>query len=337
MTDGALRARRDDVLVGGRVVRGEDDAHLRLHALDRELLAVEEQLVAADLRAPQQVAARVHRRLGGTLRAPHSRELRLGLRAAAIVEELLVDVELDAVGAEPVGEPDREVLGHGRALRARGSRRPAARAARAARAIVESRRHQLVDSRAPRDVHLEQPELAKPRRLHRARRRRAGCRSPRRRGTDPGRRAAPRGACRRSGRSRRRSGPRRPRATDASDRLRFPWRLGPRRGDTRGSMAATDERDDPAFPVGAACRIDSRSPWRQIAEIPVGLDPEGIAVDVERRRAFVACSRSDFVSVVDLETHEVIARDRAPATSRSTSASTSRPAACSPPTRTPTR
>src|SRR6476620_12681009 len=79
------------------------------------------------------------------------------------------------------------------------------------------------------------------------------------------------------------------------------------RGDTRGSMAATGERDDPAFPVGAACRIDSRSPWRQIAEIPVGLDPGGIAVDVERRRAFVACSRSDFVSVVDLEQHETIA------------------------------
>src|SRR6202158_2036004 len=62
-----------------------------------------------------------------------------------------------------------------------------------------------------------------------------------------------------------------------------------------------------AFPVGAACRIDARTPWRQVAESPVGLDPEGIAVDVTRRRAFVACSRSDFVSVVDLETHEVIA------------------------------
>ena len=74
-----------------------------------------------------------------------------------------------------------------------------------------------------------------------------------------------------------------------------------------GHMAATGERDDDAaFPVGAACRIDSRSPWRQIAEIRVGLDPEGIAVDLERRRAFVACSRSDFVSVVDLETHELI-------------------------------
>src|SRR5207244_1946247 len=86
----------------------------------------------------------------------------------------------------------------------------------------------------------------------------------------------------------------------------FPWRLDSQEAILAGQMAATGEREDPAFPVGAACRIDSRSPWRQIAEIPVGLDPEGIAVDVERRRAFVACSRSDFVSVVDLETHEVI-------------------------------
>ena len=102
-------------------------------------------------------------------------------------------------------------------------------------------------------------------------------------------------------------------------------------------MAATGETEDPAFPVGAACRIDSRSPWRQIAEIPVGLDPEGIAVDVARRRAFVACSRSDFVSVVDLETHEVIREIAHRRTSRSTSASTSRRAASSRPTRTPTR
>ena len=65
--------------------------------------------------------------------------------------------------------------------------------------------------------------------------------------------------------------------------------------------------EDASFPVGAACRIDARTPWHHIAEIPVGLDPEGIAIDSGRRRAFVACSRSDFVSVIDLDTHEVIA------------------------------
>src|ERR1700751_4234144 len=68
-------------------------------------------------------------------------------------------------------------------------------------------------------------------------------------------------------------------------------------------MATAEEQEGTAFPVGAACRIDSRSPWRQVAEIPVGLDPEGIAVDVGGRRPFVACSRSDFVSVVDPPAH----------------------------------
>ena len=88
---------------------------------------------------------------------------------------------------------------------------------------------------------------------------------------------------------------------------RFFFSPSPGKAILANQMAVTGERDDPAFPVGAACRIDSRSPWREIAEIPVGLDPEGIAVDNLRRRAFVACSRSDFVSVVDLESHEVIA------------------------------
>src|SRR5262245_36585483 len=71
-------------------------------------------------------------------------------------------------------------------------------------------------------------------------------------------------------------------------------------------MSATDSTAEPAFPVGAPCRSDFSSPWRAIAGIPVGLDAEGTADDVKRRRAFVACSRSDFVSVVALETHEVI-------------------------------
>ena len=61
------------------------------------------------------------------------------------------------------------------------------------------------------------------------------------------------------------------------------------------------------FPVGAACRIDARAPSRTIAEIPVGLDPEGVQVDSRRRRAYVACSRADFVAVVDLETNEKVA------------------------------
>jgi len=69
-------------------------------------------------------------------------------------------------------------------------------------------------------------------------------------------------------------------------------------------MATTDPVE---FGVGAACRIDVPAHSRKVAEIPVGLDPEGVAVDVARRRAYVACSRSDWVTVVDLETHTAIA------------------------------
>ncbi len=110
MADGP-RAPGDDVLVGRRVVRGEDHVHLRFHALDRERPAVEDQLVAANLGAAKQLAARVHRRVRGTLRSGHPCELGLGLGVSPILEQLLVDGELDAVGAEAVGEPDGESAG----------------------------------------------------------------------------------------------------------------------------------------------------------------------------------------------------------------------------------
>jgi len=43
-----------------------------------------------------------------------------------------------------------------------------------------------------------------------------------------------------------------------------------------------------------------------VAAIPVGLDPEGTAVDTRRRRAYVACSRSDTLAVVDLAAAAVV-------------------------------
>ena len=212
VTDRALRAGRDDVLVGGRVVRGEDDVHVRLHALDRELLAVEQQLVAADLRAPEQLATRVHRRLGGTLRPPHPRELGLGLGAPAVVEELLVDVELDPVGAEAVGEPDGEVRRARSRASARGS--PTARSASCAsssrRSIPDC--HQLVEAELLGHVDVEEPELAEAGGLHRADEDvpAAVLLGVEERIGHAERHRMPH--VRRSGRSRRRSGPRRPQA-----------------------------------------------------------------------------------------------------------------------------
>ena len=40
--------------------------------------------------------------------------------------------------------------------------------------------------------------------------------------------------------------------------------------------------------------------------IPVGYGPEGIAVDGESRRGYVACARSDSVAVFDLDSREVV-------------------------------
>jgi len=40
--------------------------------------------------------------------------------------------------------------------------------------------------------------------------------------------------------------------------------------------------------------------------IPVGYGPEGIAVDGEGRRGYVACARSDSVAVFDLDSREVV-------------------------------
>src|SRR5581483_2329555 len=92
--------------------------------------------------------------------------------------------------------------------------------------------------------------------------------------------------------------------TDETDPRRPPARCGRRLGKRRetvwlhNAVAATDPLE--RFGVGAACRIDVPAHSRQIASIAVGLDPEGVGVDV-------ASSRSDWVTVVDLQALEPIA------------------------------
>lgn len=66
----------------------------------------------------------------------------------------------------------------------------------------------------------------------------------------------------------------------------------------------------PEFADGAACVVDtgqSEAPWRVLGEVEVGLDPEGVVVDPRSDHAYVACSRSNAVAVVDLATMSRIA------------------------------
>ncbi|HET8582777.1 MAG TPA: hypothetical protein VFL65_05970, partial [Jatrophihabitans sp.] len=58
--------------------------------------------------------------------------------------------------------------------------------------------------------------------------------------------------------------------------------------------------DDAGLPEGAACVVPDADAWRGLGEVEVGLDPEGVVVDRVRERAYVACSRSNSVAVVDL-------------------------------------
>jgi YVTN family beta-propeller protein len=61
---------------------------------------------------------------------------------------------------------------------------------------------------------------------------------------------------------------------------------------------------------GAACLTDlgpGETAWRRLGEVEVGLDPEGVVVHRPTQKAYVACSRSNAVAVVDLATMSKIA------------------------------
>lgn len=75
-------------------------------------------------------------------------------------------------------------------------------------------------------------------------------------------------------------------------------RLLPDRAGIKGRM----DLQDP-FPEGAACVIGSAH--EVTAHVPVGMGPEGIAIDEAGRRAFVACSRSNAVVAVGLDSSKV--------------------------------
>lgn len=44
----------------------------------------------------------------------------------------------------------------------------------------------------------------------------------------------------------------------------------------------------------------------QLGEVSVGMGPEAVVLDPERRRGYVACPRSDSVCVFDMDSHATI-------------------------------
>src|SRR5438477_5101945 len=69
------------------------------------------------------------------------------------------------------------------------------------------------------------------------------------------------------------------------------------------SAGAGESAEGGAWSAGSA----TVGPYRLVNEVATGLEPEGVAVDTRRRRAFVACARGDAVSVVDLVGGVVVA------------------------------
>ena len=167
VADGALRPGRDDEVVGGRAVRGERLRHRGLHALDRQRVAVDDKPLAVLLGAAKEVARRIHAGLCCALRAADPVELRVRLDAAAVVEEVVVDRELDAVGAQLVGEPERERLGDDRARDPERLHR-AEDDLLAHLGIGEAGAEEVVGAVLLRRMQFEEVQLGEARDLHRA-------------------------------------------------------------------------------------------------------------------------------------------------------------------------
>jgi YVTN family beta-propeller protein len=69
-----------------------------------------------------------------------------------------------------------------------------------------------------------------------------------------------------------------------------------------GASAAAGELT--VIESGPSCRVDATAEgrgYRLLGEVAVGLDPEGVVVHRATGRVYVACSRSNFVAVVDPE------------------------------------
>ncbi|MGH8989542.1 MAG: hypothetical protein ACRDXC_13270 [Acidimicrobiales bacterium] len=93
------------------------------------------------------------------------------------------------------------------------------------------------------------------------------------------------------------------------DELEYPDEVGDlRRAGTRLQTLLSVPSD---VDVGPCCRVDlgdAGAAYRIIGEVEVGLDPEGVVVQRATGLAYVACSRSNYVAVVDPDALQVLQR-----------------------------
>ena len=108
MAHSRLGAVGDDHVAALDVVVGEDVLDRTLDPFGRERPTVDLEAGAVRLGTPQQVARDVERGLACLLRLADPSQLCLVLRAAAIVEEVAVDNDLDPVGAQVICMSERE-------------------------------------------------------------------------------------------------------------------------------------------------------------------------------------------------------------------------------------
>jgi len=97
--DRRLRAVRDDELVERAAVSEKRVLDRELHALGRQLLAIDDERAVRLIGAAEEVAGGVHSGFRGALGSANPGELGLVLRAPSLVEELPVGRQLDAVVA----------------------------------------------------------------------------------------------------------------------------------------------------------------------------------------------------------------------------------------------
>src|SRR5438270_12984667 len=116
MSDRGLCAVGDDEIVGAAAARDDRVPDRVLQTLARERFRARDEPALTWLGSSQQLGSGAHARLGSALGATDTRQLVVVLCTPAGAEQAVIGLQLDARCAEPVGEVDRKLAGHARAV-----------------------------------------------------------------------------------------------------------------------------------------------------------------------------------------------------------------------------